>query len=225
MSDEATFQRLLNDQPDDAASWLVYADWLEASGESQRATVVRLHRELVGHTEHVPRLATARRILDEAKGLPRAWLASFPTRRSLAGECWGARDCNEGVYLVRFLEGGKLLFKQGDIGDESDPPDEVNGDGNWMQIGDAVAFSIALHDNRKKDFSRQDGVLTPGKKRDTLGGIGSNADGQIWTWTLAPLELADFEAELMPDLPAKPRDSKQRSTDNHKHLLPKRRWK
>ncbi len=224
MSDEATFQKLLREQPDDAANWLVYADWLESIGEAQRATVVRLHRELLGHTEHVPRLACARRVLDEAKGLSRAWLAQFPTRRPLENECWGARDCDEGVYLLRFLAGGKLLFKQGDVGDTSDEPDEVNGDGNWMQIGDALSFSIALHDDRKKDFSRQDGVLTPGKK-ERLGGIGSNADGQIWTWTLAPVKIAEFDEAELPELPDKPHDSKSRETGRDKHLLPRRRWK
>ena len=220
MSDEATFQNLLREHPDDAANWLVYADWLESSGETQRATVARLHRELLGHSEHVPRLACARRVLEEAKCLPRAWLAQFPARRSLEGECWGARDCDEGVYLVRFASDGKLLFKQGDAGDTSDEPDQVNGDGRWMQIGDALCFSIALHDDRKKDFSRQDGVLT-GKR---LGGIGSNADGKIWTWTLAPIKLAEFEDDELPDLD-KPQDSKQRDTGKTKHLLPRRRWK
>ncbi len=220
VSDDATFQRLLRAHPEDAATWLVYADWLEAAGEAQRATVVRLHHELLGMTEHVPRLACARRVLDEAKGLPLEWLARFPARRALAGECWGARDCDGGVYLAHFVAGGKLLFKQDSGGGESDEPDQTNGDGRWMQIGEAMCFSIALHDDRKKDYSRQDGVLTG----EHLGGIGSNADGQIWTWALVPVKPADFARARLPDLD-EPKDSKHRDTGKAKHLLPRRRWK
>lgn len=224
MSDEATFQKLLTDNPDDAVNWLVYADWLETAGETLRASVVRLHLEMLEQTEHVPRLAIARKMLDAAKELPRAWLARFPVRRALAGECWGARDCDEGVYLVQFRADGTLLFRQGEPGDTTDEPDTEHGDGYWIQIGDAMAFSIALHDNRKKDFSRQDGVLTPPGKKPRLAGIGSNADGTIWTWKLAPVKRSDFEDNELPELPDKPKDSTQRSTDKKKHLLPKRRW-
>lgn len=221
MSDEATFQKLLREQPDDEASWQVYADWLESIGEHRRANVVRLSRELAGLTEHVPRLACARKVLDAAKGFPRAWLASLPPSLALEGTCWGAHDCDGGVYLVQFAAAGRLLFLQGEAGDSSDPVDEERGDGNWMQIGDAMAFSIALYDDRKKDFSRQDGVLT-GK---TLGGVGSNADGQIWTWTLARVPAETFRADELPILPSKPKDSASRSTGQAKHVLPKRRWK
>ncbi len=224
MSDEATFQNLLTETPDDAVNWLVYADWLETTGETLRASVVRLHLELLEQTEHVPRLAIARKILDAAKELPRAWLAKFPVRRSLAGECWGSRDCDGGVYLLQFRADGTLLFKQGSSGTASDPPDTEHGDGYWIQIGDAMAFSITLHDNRKKDFSRQDGVLTPGTKKARIAGIGSNADGAIWTWKLAPVKLAAFADDELPELPDNPKDSSQRSTDKKKHLLPKRRW-
>jgi uncharacterized protein (TIGR02996 family) len=221
MSDEVTFHSLLRENPDDAATWLVYADWLETTGEAQRATVVRLHRELAGLTEQVPRLAGARRVLDEANGLPRAWLAKFPARHTIEGECWGARDSDGSVYLVVFGSGGKLLFKQGDEGEEGDPIDEVSGDGSWMQIGDAVTFSIALHDNLKKDFSRQDGVLTD----NALSGIGSNADGKIWTWSLAPVAVETFRQDILPSLPDEPKDSSSRATKKSKHVLPRRRWK
>lgn len=223
MSDEDTFQRLLRERPDDAATWLVYTDWLESIGKVAEAAVARLHRELAGQTEHVARLATARKILDGAAGLSRAWLARFPARRVLAGECWGARDCDDGVYLLRFRPDGTLLFKQGEVGDTSDPPDTEHGDGAWMQIGDAMTFSIALHDNRKKDFSRQDGVLDVAGER--LAGIGSNSDGQIWTWTLAPVAIDLFEEAEMPEVADEPKDSKSRDTEKGKHLLPKRRWR
>ncbi len=225
MSDEATFQKLLTEHPDDAVTWLVYADWLETSGENLRASVVRLQLELLEQTEHVPRLAIARKMLDAAKELPRAWLARFPVRHALAGGCWGSRDCDEGVYLLQFRADGTILFKQGQAGDPADEPDTKHGDGSWIQIGDAMAFSIALHDNRKQDFSRQDGVLTPGGKQPRPSGIGSNADGAIWTWKLAPVKLAAFDAAELPELPDKPKDSSQRSTDKKRHLLPKRRWK
>ncbi len=185
---------------------------------------MRLHRELAGLTEHLPRLACARRVLDEAKGLPRAWLAKFPAKHSIEGECWAARDSQGGVYLVVFAADGKLLFKQGDAGDtldEDDEPDETEGDGRWMQIGDAMTFSIAHHDDRKKDFSRQDGVLT----NDTLSGIGSNADGDIWTWSLGSIPIEEFERDTLPALPDEPSDSSTRSTPKRKHVLPRRRWK
>lgn len=220
MSDEATFQRLLTEHPDDVANWLVYADFLETEAELERAAVVRMHMGLLAETEHVPRLAIARQILDAAKHLPRSWLQTFPVRRPLAGECWGARDCDDGCYMVQFRPGGTLLFKQGSPGDTADKPDLEHGDGTWMQIGDAIAFSIARHDNRNKDFSRQDGVLT-GKR---LAGIGSNSDGQIWTWKLAPVKQALFDGDEIPELPDKPKDSSSRTTNKNKHLLPKRRW-
>jgi uncharacterized protein (TIGR02996 family) len=222
MTDEPTFQHLLTENPDDEATWIVYADWLETNGEAQRAKVVRSHRELAGQQEHVPRLAIARRILDEAKELPRDWLATFPMRRPLVNECWGARDSDEGVYLVKFRPDGTILYKQGNPGGTSDPPDVENGDGYWVQIGDVMAFSISKHDNRKKDFSRQDGVLAAKKAR--LEGIGSNSDGQIWTWKLAPIEADEFDDDELPELPDKPKDSSMRQTDKAKHLLPKRRW-
>jgi uncharacterized protein (TIGR02996 family) len=221
MSDDATFQKLLHEQPDDDASWLVYADWLESTGEPPRATIVRRLRELAGITEHVPRLACARKVLDAAKGFPREWLAKFPTRIALEGTCWGAHDCDGGVYLVVFAAGGKLLFMQGDAEDTSDEPDAERGDGKWMQLGDAMTFSIALHDDPKKDFSRQDGVLTG----DLLGGIGSNSDGQIWTWSLAPVPIKKFRADRLPILPSKPKDSASHASGKDKHVLPRRRWK
>jgi len=107
------------------------------------------------------------------------------------------------------------------VANEDDEPNETEGDGRWMQIGDAMTFSIALHVDRKKDFSRQDGVLTDG----TLSGIGSNADGTIWTWTLAPILIRKFQRRRLPVLPDEPRDSSTRPTGKAKHVLPRRRWK
>jgi uncharacterized protein (TIGR02996 family) len=44
--DEPTFFRAIRDQHNDDSPWLVYADWLEEQGETERAELIRLRCEL-----------------------------------------------------------------------------------------------------------------------------------------------------------------------------------
>lgn len=52
----------LHDDPDDATSWLVLADWLEEQGQPERAEFMRLHRRLRGLTEEAERVPLEERL-------------------------------------------------------------------------------------------------------------------------------------------------------------------
>jgi uncharacterized protein (TIGR02996 family) len=220
VTDEASFERLLRDNPDDAATWSVYADWLESQGQAKRAQVVRQLRKLAETPldKQRQRLSRARELLTLAKGLSRPWLANL-AHRKIDNTCWGARDSGGGVYLIVFGRHGMLHFKQGTPGeDEPDESPTEDGDGTWMQIGDAVTFSIKHFKDARKDFSRQDGVL----QAEVMFGLGSNADGEAWRWELHQLDRSVFDGDL-PELPDEPADTESKEATEGA-LLPKRRW-
>ncbi len=217
MTDEATLLALA--RGDDEA-WPVYADWLEARGDEDRAAVVRLHRRLAAMAlADDLAIVVARELLELAAGLPRAWLAQLATP-GVIGTCWGARDASNGVYVIAFRADGTIGFRQGtpDDGDIDEMATDALGDGTWMQIGHALTFSIQNIDARTEDYSRHDGVVFG----DRMRGIASDINGGFWSWGLAPTDPANAFGPL-PELPETPIDSDRSTTIAH-DALPERRW-
>jgi uncharacterized protein (TIGR02996 family) len=212
MTDEAAFQRLLREHPDDHGTLIVYADWLESQGDTHRAAVVRLHDQLLAVDDRNEQLAVARQLLAHADAMPRAWLDTLTTR-PIADTCWGAR-VNSEPYLVRFGGNGCPDVRQ--LGEDGeDYPTFGDETGSWMQVGRAMAF--ALGNKEDGDFSRHEGVVVG----DVMHGIGSNSEHEEWSWSMVRLPLDLFFAPtpvLPPELPV---DGQH--TDAPRQLA-KRRW-
>src|SRR5262245_48376819 len=69
MPDESHFLAAIEQQPDDRATRLVYADWLEEHSQSQRAELVRLEeemRQLAAHSDRYWALKPRRNALRDA---------------------------------------------------------------------------------------------------------------------------------------------------------------
>jgi uncharacterized protein (TIGR02996 family) len=106
MGDEGAFLRSVRDDPDDQATRLVFADWLEERGDA-RAEFVRLDtalRKMTGGESEFQKREDRWRELRNT--LPREWLAAF-------GHLFTTEELNaaEGAWHqgIPFPEGGELL--------------------------------------------------------------------------------------------------------------------
>jgi hypothetical protein len=148
----------------DELAWDVYADELEEQGELARAATIRAARVL----RESPSIAHARAVIAAAEGLPRAWLEGIPRRRSLLEARVEITDTFGRKYYLYFPAGGGLRFR---IAPDSE------GDGRWIQIGDAMAFSVA-------GYSKYEGLVGEG--------IGSDTDQWTFGWTMIPIDEDGF---------------------------------
>jgi hypothetical protein len=178
----------------------VYADELEQQGMLDRANVVRAVRRL-RTLDGAEALAAARELLDRAEGMPRSWLLELSTGTNIAGQPWGALDGRDQFAMI-FETDGKLRFREG-LDDTF-----VVGPGWWMQVGEAVAFSIEKHDEPGVDYSRYEGLV----RGEFAWGPG-NALEITWRWELEPISRIEDEAVT----------ARQRETDD-RSLLRERRW-
>jgi uncharacterized protein (TIGR02996 family) len=115
MNHETGLLRNILDVPDDDAPRLVYADWLEEHGNSERAEFIRLQIELARNRQDCPRRREmafrARQLLDQHES---AWvgdLAKFTYEWHFAR---GFVDA-AGMDLVRLRRFGKQLFSAAPI--------------------------------------------------------------------------------------------------------------
>ena len=163
MSDEAAFLKQLSDDPEDAATLLVYADWLDDNGAGDRADFLRLQQQVLqlryrrkGFSE------SSRQLLRLGEKLEPAWLAVV-SRPRLAGTCWSGRE-GDGAYMIwRFLPGGVLNYTE-------EGEDYQNG--TWGQIGNFVAMEMNRH------FADYEGFAGG----DCLAGKAKNVNGREWRW-------------------------------------------
>src|SRR5947209_10059060 len=115
MTHEEAFLQAILEQPDDDAPRLVYADWLEEHGESERAAFIRLHIELAGMDPDDSRRDEVRRKLGPMlHGQQVAWRARLG--RGVDGLRL-ARGFAEGVRLTatHWLRRGRRLLEAAPI--------------------------------------------------------------------------------------------------------------
>ena len=106
MGEEAAFLRAVRESPDDTATRLVFADWLEERGDV-RAEFVRLDttlRRADGSEENFTKNEDRWRLL--RGGLPRAWLQAFGHLFTTAEENEAKAIWHQGIA---FPQGGELL--------------------------------------------------------------------------------------------------------------------
>ncbi|HEY5937160.1 MAG TPA: TIGR02996 domain-containing protein, partial [Kofleriaceae bacterium] len=167
MADDRRFLELVGERPDDFDLRMVYADWLEETGELGRASFLRDQLALFRSVPDDPDLLTrgsALRALGES--LPADWIASvsFP---ALAGTVWSGRDSMKKRLVLRFLPTGTLSYTQDDTS-------RTFENGTWRQIGNVAIAETNGH------YADYQGVVTG----DSLRGASHNVVNFSWTWEL-----------------------------------------
>jgi uncharacterized protein (TIGR02996 family) len=163
--DESAFLKQLSDQPDDLATLLVYADWLEDQGAADRADFLRLQQRVLalryrqkGFSEN------SRRLLSLGKKLAPDWLAVV-SRPRLVGTCWSGTSTLDSFYVWRFLPGGVLNYTS---------PSGTFQNGTWVQIGNCVRMETNRH------YADYEGFVGG----DVIHGRAHNVGEQKWRWTV-----------------------------------------
>jgi uncharacterized protein (TIGR02996 family) len=161
--DNSAFLKQLRDDPADLATLLIYADWLDDHGASDRAEFIRLQSQLLQLRQRQKGFSAAsRRLRRLGQSLDRAWL-SVVNRPRLEGTCWSGPE-DDGTYLIwRFLDGGVLNYTE-------DGDDYQNG--TWLQVGPFVAMEMNRH------FADYEGFI----KGDWARGTAKNIRGREWRW-------------------------------------------
>ena len=198
VADDQRFLELVTERPDDPDLRMVYADWLEETGELGRASFLRDQLALFRSAPDDPDLltrGTTLRALGES--LPADWVArvSFPT---LAGTVWSGRDSMKKRLVIRFLPTGTLSYTQ-------DDPNRTFENGTWRQIGNVA---IAETNNHYADYQ---GVVTG----EFLRGASHNVARFSWTWQL--------ERTLDPELATPTGTIVKTVYDNHSARARRRR--
>src|SRR5262245_28548936 len=84
MLDEAAFLRAIWESPYDDAPRLVYADWLEERGDTNRAELIRIQCGKAGLAESDPRRQRLGERESELLRLTASWLHALPQCRPFA---------------------------------------------------------------------------------------------------------------------------------------------
>lgn len=165
MADDSTFLKQLSEQPDDRATLLVYADWLDDHGAADRAEFLRLQQRALSLRHRQKGFSeTSRLLLRLGKKLERDWLAVV-SRPRLAGTCWKGTSTLESSYVWRFLPGGVLNYTT---------PSGTFQNGTWLQIGNWVSMETNRH------YADYEGFVGG----DRINGKAKNVSGQDWRWTV-----------------------------------------
>src|SRR5262245_33885184 len=163
MPDEAAFLKQLSDHPDDAATLLVYADWLEDGGAADRAAFLRLQQKLLMMRHRQKGFSdTSRRLLRLGRKLAPDWLAVV-SRPRLAGTCWSGASTIDSFYVWRFLPGGVLNYTS---------PSGTFQNGTWRQVGNCVMMETNRH------FADYEGFVGG----ELIHGTARNVSGSRWRW-------------------------------------------
>src|SRR5215207_8428071 len=132
---DAELRALVEQQPDDAAAILVYADWLEERGDFARAAFLRQQQQLRAiKVSHPKLLERGRALFELGKTLPAEWVAAM-THPKLAGTAWDGKD-DDGSLVLRFLANGFVNYSQ---------PSGTYENGRWEQVGIAIAMETNAH--------------------------------------------------------------------------------
>src|SRR5262245_38755690 len=104
MPDRDAFIRMINAQPEDDGPRLVYADWLEETGDCDRAEFIRLQIELTKVPAGGPRTGVMKTRADKLLWLHRrAWEPEFNSP-ALNGKAWGYSEPNPIEFRRGFPE-------------------------------------------------------------------------------------------------------------------------
>jgi uncharacterized protein (TIGR02996 family) len=181
MNDDTALLLHLEDNPDDDATLLVYADWLDDQGEARRAEFLRLQQRVL-QLRHRQRGFSdqSRQLFRLGRSLEPAWLA-IVSRPRLAGTCWAGTGLSGQHYVWRYLAGGVLNYTS---------PSGTWQNGTWLQVGNHVAMETNRH------YADYDGLIGG----DEIRGKAENITGLRWRWwvrrTTAPEECDVGEPEL-----------------------------
>jgi uncharacterized protein (TIGR02996 family) len=161
--DDSAFLKQLDDDPEDLATLLVYADWLEDNGASDRAEFLRRqHRVLQLRHRQRGFTDSSRLLLGLGIGLDAGWV-SVVSRPRLTGTCWKGPESDGNFVIWRFLPEGVLNYTD-DGG--------TYQNGTWRQIGNAVWIEINRH------YADLEGFIGG----DSISGKAKNVTGRAWTW-------------------------------------------
>jgi uncharacterized protein (TIGR02996 family) len=161
--DDSAFLKQLSDDPADLATPLVYADWLDDNGASDRAEFLRLQQQVLRLRHRQKGFGEmSRQLLALGEKLEPAWLAVV-SRPRLAGTCWVSTDSDGDRVVWRFLAGGKLTHAS---------TTGTYQDSTWLQVGNHVAMEIRSHTAEWEGFAAGDWIR----------GTGKNVDRHRWRW-------------------------------------------
>lgn len=167
MTDDARLLELVIERPDDPDLRMVYADWLEETGDLPRASFLRDQLALF-HASPMDAdlLERGKALRALGEGLAADWVAkvSYP---ALSGTVWTGRDSMKKRLILRFLPTGTLSYTQ-------DDSSRTFENGTWRQIGNVA---IAETNNHYADY---EGVVTG----DFLRGASHNVARFSWSWEL-----------------------------------------
>lgn len=178
MRDDSAFLKQLSDDPDDVATPLVYADWLDDHGAGERAAFLRLQQEVLRlGLRQKGLVAMSKRLLNLGSYFDPEWLAVV-SRPCLAGTYWSGTSTVDGRNDWHLLPDGALQYGDG--------PDAVlYSDGSWRQVGNCVLVQM-------NDRYAEGEVFVAG---DRLSGRGWNVAGERWRWNLKRTPVPPERAE------------------------------
>jgi len=160
---EAAFLKQLSKQPEDVATVLVYADWLEDHGAADRAEFLRLQQQVLQMRHRQKGFSeTSRRLLRLGRKLAPDWLAVV-SRPRLSGTCWSGVDSDDGRGVWRYLPDGVLNYTYNG---------DVYQNGTWRQVGTCVLMEMNRH------YADYEGFVGG----DWLRGTARNVDEHRWRW-------------------------------------------
>jgi uncharacterized protein (TIGR02996 family) len=171
--DHDAFLGPLTEHPDDDATLLVYADWLEDHGEPGRAAFLRA-QERSRRLTHSRRgfLTACREAIALGTRLPPEWLR-IVSRPHLLGTLYAGRDSEDDLHIIRFDAAGVLSYsREADVGKWNK--------GEWMQVGPLVMMSMNNH------FADYEGLI--GGQR--IRGWAANISGAHWNWEVRRMSEA-----------------------------------
>jgi len=161
--DDSAFLKQLSDEPEDLETLLVYADWLDDNGQSERAEFLRLQQQLLPMRYRQKGFCElSRRLLKLGKRFDAAWLGVV-SRPRLTGTCWSGPSTLETHYVWRFLPKGVLNYTS---------PTGTFQNGTWQQIGTVVQMEVNRH------YTDHEGFVVG----DWIHGRSKNVVGQHWRW-------------------------------------------
>jgi uncharacterized protein (TIGR02996 family) len=160
---EAAFLKQLSDDPEDLATLLVYADWLEDNDVSDRAEFLRLQNQLLNLRYRQKGFCElSRQLLKLGRSFDAAWLGVV-SRPRLAGTCWSGPSTLERHYVWRFLPGGVLNYTS---------PTGTFQNGTWQQVGTVVLMEVNRH------YADHEGFVGG----EWIHGRSKNVVGDRWRW-------------------------------------------
>jgi uncharacterized protein (TIGR02996 family) len=170
--DQDAFLGPLTENPDDDATLLVYADWLEDHGEPGRAAFLR-GQERSRRLTHSRRgfLKACRETIALGTRLPPEWLRVV-SRPRLLGTLWAGRDSQDDFDIFRFDAGGVLSYS-------TVPEEDDWSKGEWVQVGPLVMLSFNDH------FADYEGLIGGQRIRGWAANVGDH-----WTWEVRRMSEA-----------------------------------